>query len=483
MSDAKQAQADIGLIGLAVMGQNLVLNLERNGYTVAVYNRTTATMEEFVAEHPGKKLVPARTLEEFVAALERPRRVLIMVKAGSAVDAVIDGLLPLLDPGDLIMDGGNSYYRDTERRTAAIEDKGFNFMGVGVSGGEEGALWGPSIMPGGSRETWGSVQAMLEDISAKAPEDGKPCVVYLGPRGAGHYVKMVHNGIEYGDMQLIAEAYDILQGALGLQPAELADIFDEWNQGELDSFLIEITAKIFRRMDEETGKPLVDMVLDKAAQKGTGKWMSQDALDLGAAIPTINAAVVGRIISSYKDERVAAAKVLPAHAQSQYTGDKRQLIDAVRQALYASKISAYAQGMAMLRMASDEYKYALNLGEVAAIWRAGCIIRARFLNRITEAFMHDPNLPNLLLDEQLGQSVAERLPAWRQVVQTAVGLGIPVPAFSVSLAYYDSYRSARLPANLIQAQRDFFGAHTYERVDKSGSFHSDWEGEVKESLH
>ncbi len=468
-------KADIGLIGLAVMGQNLVLNLERNGYTVAVYNRTTATMEEFVGEHPGKKLIGSKTLEEFVASLERPRRVLIMVKAGNPVDVVIDGLLPLLEPGDLVMDGGNSLFSDTDRRSEALTAKGFNFMGVGVSGGEEGALWGPSIMPGGSRETWSTVQKMLEDISAKAPEDGKPCVVYLGPRGAGHYVKMVHNGIEYGDMQLIAEAYDILQRALGLGAAELADIFDEWNQGELDSYLIEITAKIFRRIDEETGKPLVDLVLDKAAQKGTGKWTSQDAMNLGAPIPTINSAVVGRILSSLKDERVEASKVLPANAQAKYTGEKQALIDAVRQALYASKISAYAQGMAMLRMASDEYGYDLNLGDVAAIWRAGCIIRARFLNRITEAFVRQPDLPNLLLDEQLGQAVAERLPAWRHVVQTAVAMGIPAAAFSVSLAYYDSYRSERLPANLIQGQRDFFGAHTYERVDKDGIFHSSWE--------
>lgn len=468
-------KANIGLIGLAVMGQNLVLNLERNGSTVAVYNRTTSTMEEFVGQHPDKNIIGCPTLEEFVDTLERPRRIMIMVKAGRPVDAVIDGLLPLLDQGDLIMDGGNSYYRDTERRSKELTEKGFNFMGVGVSGGEEGALWGPSIMPGGSEETWETVRPMLEAIAAKAPEDGKPCVVYLGPRGAGHYVKMVHNGIEYGDMQLIAEAYDILQGALGLQPAELADIFGEWNKGELDSFLIEITEKVFRRIDDETGKPLVNLVLDKAAQKGTGKWTSQDALDLGAPIPTINSAVVGRIISSFKDERVAASKVLPAHAKTSYDGDKRELIDAVRQALYASKISAYAQGMALLRLASEEYEYNLDLGEIAAIWRAGCIIRARFLNRITDAFVRKPDLDNLLLDDDLGQAVSERLPAWRHVVQTAVGLGIPVPAFSVSLAYYDSYRSARLPANLIQAQRDFFGAHTYERVDKPGTFHSEWD--------
>jgi 6-phosphogluconate dehydrogenase len=468
-------QAQIGLIGLAVMGQNLVLNLERNGFTVAVYNRTTATMEEFVAEHTGKKLVPAPTLEEFVASLERPRRILIMVKAGSAVDAVINSLIPLLEPGDLIMDGGNSHFPDTERRTKAVEAQGLRFMGVGVSGGEEGALWGPSIMPGGSPETWEDVRPMLEAIAAKAPEDGKPCVVYLGPRGAGHYVKMVHNGIEYGDMQLIAEAYDILQQALGLQAADLAAIFAEWNQGDLDSFLIEITATIFRRIDETTGRPLVDLVLDKAAQKGTGKWTSQDSLDIGAPIPTINSAVEARIISSLKAERVAAAKVLPSGAQHGFAGDRKALIDDVRAALYASKISAYAQGMAMLRIASQEYGYNLNLGDVAAIWRAGCIIRARFLNRITAAFVRNPALPNLLLDPDLGGAVAERLPAWRRVLQLAVGLGIPTPAFSASLAYYDSYRSARLPANLIQAQRDLFGAHTYERVDQEGIFHSSWE--------
>lgn len=467
--------ANIGLIGLAVMGQNLVLNLERNGFTVAVYNRTTATTNEFVAQHPGKKLVPATTLEEFVASLERPRRILIMVKAGSAVDAVIESLIPLLEPGDLIMDGGNSLFRDTERRTLEVEAKGLRFMGVGVSGGEEGALWGPSIMPGGSPETWEDVRPMLEAIAAKAPEDGKPCVVYLGPRGAGHYVKMVHNGIEYGDMQLIAEAYDILQQALGLQAADLAEIFANWNQGELDSFLIEITATIFRRIDEETGKPLVDLVLDKAAQKGTGKWTTQDSLDIGAPIPTINSAVEARILSALKSERVAAAEVLPAGTVSKYEGEAAALINDVRQALYASKISAYAQGMAMLRIASDEYGYNLNLGEVAAIWRAGCIIRARFLNRITDAFVRNPALPNLLLDADLGQAVSERLPAWRRVLQLAIGMGIPTPAFSASLAYYDSYRTARLPANLIQAQRDFFGAHTYERVDRPGIFHSSWE--------
>ncbi len=468
-------KADIGVIGLAVMGQNLVLNFERNGYTVAVFNRTTSKMEKFVAAHPGKNLIPARTVEELVANLERPRRVLIMVKAGRGVDAVIDSLTPLLEPGDLIMDGGNSYYKDTERRSKALAEQGLHFMGVGVSGGEEGALWGPSIMPGGSQETWWSVQPMLEAVSAKAPEDGKPCVAYLGPRGAGHYVKMVHNGIEYGDMQLIAEAYDILHRVLGLEAAELAQVFDEWNQGELDSYLIEITAQIFRKVDEETGRPLVDLVLDKAAQKGTGKWTSQDALDVGAPIPTINSAVVARIMSSLKDERVVAAERLPGPQVEPYQGNRQALIDAVGHALYASKISAYAQGMAMLGMASEEYDYNLDLGEIASIWRAGCIIRARFLNRITEAYERNPELANLLLDDELGSAVAQRLPAWREVVRLAVEQGVPVPAFSGSLAYYDSYRSARLPANLIQAQRDLFGAHTYERVDKEGAFHTDWE--------
>jgi 6-phosphogluconate dehydrogenase len=466
-------KADIGLIGLAVMGQNLVLNMERNGFTVAVYNRTTRVTDEFVAAHPGKKLIHTRTLEEFVAALERPRKIMIMVKAGQPVEAVLDGLVPLLEPGDLVMDGGNSYYPDTERRSVALTAAGLRYMGVGVSGGEEGALWGPSIMPGGSPEGWALVGDILQAVAAKAPEDGKPCVAYMGPRSAGHYVKMVHNGIEYGDMQLIAEAYAILQQALGLEAAELAAIFEEWNQGELDSYLIAITAQIFRTIDELTGKPLVDLVLDAAGQKGTGKWTSQESFDVGAPTPTINSAVTERIISSMKTERVAAAEVLPGPGVH-YTGDRQALIDAVRQALYASKISAYAQGMAMLRAASKTRGYDLNLAEIAAIWRNGCIIRARFLNRITAAFERNPALANLMLDDDFAAAVRQRLPAWRHVVQSAVALGIPAPAFSASLAYYDSYRSARLPANLIQAQRDLFGAHTYERTDREGAFHSDW---------
>ena len=475
MHDATAPRGDIAVSGLAVMGQNLVLNLERNGYNVVVHNRTTSKMTDFAAEHAGKNLIPAVTLEEMVANLVRPRRVLLMVQAGRPVDAVLDSLVPMLDEGDIVMDGGNSYFPDTERRSRELTAKGLVYMGVGVSGGEEGALWGPSIMPGGAADGWEAVGPMLRDISAKAEEDGDPCVSFIGRGGAGHYVKMVHNGIEYGDMQLIAEAYDILLQVLGLSPGELADVFAEWNEGELDSFLIEITSKIFRRLDEESGRALVDMVLDKAQQKGTGKWTSQNAMDVGAPIPTINSAVTGRIISSLKEERVAASARLPGPETQAYEGGRQELIDATRDALYASKISAYAQGMALLRQASEEYDYGLNLGEIAAIWRAGCIIRARFLNRITDAYNRNPGLTNLLLDDEFRAAVTKRLPAWRKVIQLAVARGIPTPAFSASLAYYDSYRSARLPANLIQAQRDFFGAHTYERTDREGIFHSEWE--------
>ena len=475
MSDAAAASGDIAVSGLAVMGQNLVLNLERNGFHVVVHNRTTSKMTDFVAGHGGKKLIPVVTLEDVVAKLKRPRRILLMVQAGRPVDAVLETLVPLLEDGDIVMDGGNSYFADTERRSRELTQKGLVYMGVGVSGGEEGALWGPSIMPGGAPEGWAAVGPMLRAISAKADEDGQPCVSYIGSGGAGHYVKMVHNGIEYGDMQLIAEAYDILQQVLKLTAAELAEIFASWNEGELDSFLIEITSKIFRRIDEESGNPLVDMVLDKAKQKGTGKWTSQNAMDLGAPIPTINRAVTGRIVSSLKSERQAASVQLPGPDASPYGGDRQELIDATRDALYASKISAYAQGMALLRQASEEYGYGLNLGEIAALWRAGCIIRARFLNHITDAYNRNPSLTNLLLDDQFRAAVTQRLPAWRKVVQLAVARGIPTPAFSASLAYYDSYRNARLPANLIQAQRDFFGAHTYERTDREGIFHSEWE--------
>ncbi|MDE3090420.1 MAG: NADP-dependent phosphogluconate dehydrogenase [Chloroflexota bacterium] len=464
-------KADIGLTGLAVMGQNLVLNMERNGYTVAVHNRTTQTMRDFVAAHPGKKLVACESLKDFVDALSAPRKVMIMVKAGAPVDAVIDQLAPLLAPGDLIIDGGNSFFPDTERRSKELETKGLRFIGTGVSGGEEGALWGPSIMPGGQPEAYALVKDIFTAISAKV--EGEPCVTYIGPRGAGHYVKMVHNGIEYGDMQLIAEAYDVLRRALNLSVKELHDIFAEWNKGELQSYLIEITADIFTKVDAETGKPLVDLILDEAQQKGTGKWTSQNALDLGVPIPTINAAVESRIISAYKEERVAASRIIDG-PQAKFEGDRAKLINAVRDALYAAKICSYAQGMALLRAASREYDYGLKYGELAAIWRGGCIIRAIFLNRITDAFRRNPDLPNLLLDDGFKADVANRQASLRYVVQTAIALGIPSLALSSALAYLDAYRTAQLPANLTQAQRDYFGAHTYRRIDKDGVFHTEW---------
>ncbi|MHB8626360.1 MAG: NADP-dependent phosphogluconate dehydrogenase [Aggregatilineales bacterium] len=472
------ADYDFGLIGLAVMGQNLVLNVERNGFKVAAFNRTTATTDEFLAgPAKDKHIGGAKTIEEFVGMLKRPRKIQIMVKAGPPVDAVIEQLLPYLEPGDLIIDGGNSYFPDTERREKELNDKGFLFLGMGVSGGEEGALWGPSLMPGGHKEAFDIVQNILTAISAKAPSDGAPCVAYLGPGGAGHYVKMVHNGIEYGDMQLIAESYDILKRVLGLSNAELADVFTQWNTGELDSFLIEITSKIFRKVDEISNKgELLDYVLDKAGQKGTGKWTSQNALDLGAPIHTLTSAVESRIISSLKDQRMAASSQLGGPtATGTYKGDKAKFIESVRRALYCSKICAYAQGMALIRMASDEYHYNIPLGTSAAIWRAGCIIRAVFLADITAAFDARPDLTNLLLAPKFKDTVGAYQDDWRHVVIEAINAGVPAPAFSASLAYYDSYRSPRLPANLIQAQRDFFGAHTYERIDRPGVFHSNWE--------
>ncbi len=465
-------KAQFGLIGLAVMGENLVLNIERNGYSVAVFNRTTAKTEKFAEGRArGKNIKPCRTIEEFVSSLETPRKIMIMVKAGAAVDAMIDLIKPHLDKGDIIIDGGNSYFPDSERRAEQLEAEGFRFIGTGVSGGEEGALKGPSIMPGGSREAYELIEQILVAISAKV--DGEPCVSYIGPRGAGHYVKMVHNGIEYGDMQLISESYDIMHRLLDLDAGRLHQIFSEWNQGELSSYLIEITAGIFAKLDPDTGKPVVDVILDKAGQKGTGKWTSQNALDLGAPTHTINAAVESRILSAYKSERVAASKVLSG-PRINFTGDPDKLIDSVRQTLYASKICSYAQGMALLRAASDEYHYNLDYKECARIWRGGCIIRARFLDLIRKAFERKPDLPNLLLDDFFKQEVTSRQEAWRYVVKTAVENGIPALAMSSSLAYFDGYRSERLPANLIQAQRDFFGAHTYERLDKEGTFHTEW---------
>ncbi|RME41031.1 MAG: decarboxylating NADP(+)-dependent phosphogluconate dehydrogenase, partial [Caldilineae bacterium] len=453
-------QNQFGLIGLAVMGQNLVLNAADHGFSVSVYNRTAAKTEAFMAgEASGKAITAAYTLQDFVASLRRPRLIQMMVKAGDPVDAVIAQLKPLLEEGDILIDGGNSFFPDTERRAKELAAAGLRFLGMGVSGGEEGARHGPSLMPGGDRTAYDTAEPLLTAIAAKAPADGAPCVTYIGPGGAGHYVKMVHNGIEYGDMQLIAESYALLKTALHLSAEEFHRLFRNWNDGELASFLIEITAHIFTKMDEETGQPLVDLILDKAGQKGTGKWTSQNALDVGAPVPTITAAVDGRILSSLKEERVAAAKRLSG-PETAYTGDRQTLLDAVRDALYAAKICSYAQGMALLGKASAEYGYDLNLAEIARIWRAGCIIRAALLEDITAAYRRNPALPNLLVDDHFREAVQRRQAAWRFAVQTAIGLGVPVPAMSASLAYFDAYRSARLPANLIQAQRDYFGAHT-----------------------
>ncbi len=466
-------QCDIGLIGLAVMGENLVLNMESKGFSVAVFNRTTEVTEKFAAARAkGKNIRPAKTVEELVSYLKSPRKVMIMVKAGAPVDSVIEQLTPYLNKGDVIIDGGNSLFTDTQRRCKDLEGRGIHFVGCGVSGGEEGALKGPSLMPGGSRESWELIAPIFRKIAAQV--DGEPCCRYMGPDGAGHYVKMVHNGIEYGDMQLICEAYAILKDIAGMDAAALADIFAEWNKGELDSYLIDITAQIFRKIDPDTGKPLVEVILDKAGQKGTGLWTLQSAIAQSVVISTINAAVEARVISSRKDERVASSKILPQPAPKTYAGDKKKLVESVRQALYASKIVSYAQGMELLGAASHQYNWSLNFGDIATIWRGGCIIRAKFLNRIVEAYGRDPGLHNLLLDSYFTGIIANTQDNWRVAVSVAAEYGVPVPAFSASLAYFDSYRSARLPANLLQAQRDFFGAHTYERVDKPGVFHTEW---------
>ena len=465
----------MGVVGLGVMGASLARNIESKGFPVVGYDLDKKKMQGFLdGPAKGKAIAGADKPEQLMEMLEQPRRVLMMVPAGKPVDSVIAHLRPHLDEGDILIDGGNSLFTDTDRRCDDLAATGFRFVGAGVSGGEEGALLGPAIMPGGPKEAWEALAPIFRAIAAKA-EDGEPCVDYMGPRGAGHYVKMVHNGIEYGDMQLIAEVYDILHRAAGLPARELADIFAEWNDGELRSYLVEITARIFERT-EEGGKPLVDTILDEAQQKGTGKWMSQNAFDIGAPIPTINAAVEARILSSLKSERVAAGKVLRGPSP-EGRGDRARLVEAARHALYASKITSYAQGMAMLRIASKEYDYGINPGSVARIWRAGCIIRASLLEDIRRAFDRDPSLVNLLLDDAFRDAIAERQDGWRHAVQAAIGLGIPVPAMSSSLAYYDSYRSARLPANLTQAQRDFFGAHTYRRVDREGVFHTDWTGD------
>lgn len=462
-----------GVIGLAVMGENLALNVERNGFPVAVYNRTKEKTDAFMANRAvGKQVKAAYSLEEFVESLERPRRILIMVKAGKPVDAVIDQLKPLLDDGDMIIDGGNSLYEDTDRRVAELESTGLRYIGMGVSGGEEGALNGPSLMPGGTKEAYDEIEAIVTKIAAQV-DDG-PCVTYIGPKGAGHYVKMVHNGIEYGDMQLIAEAYDLLKNVLGLDHNRLHEVFAEWNTtDELNSFLIEITTDIFQQIDPDTNQALVELIMDAAGQKGTGRWTVVSSLELGVAIPTIAAAVNARIMSSIKEQRVAASKQLTGPS-GKFEGDVKEFIGKIRDALYCSKICSYAQGMALLSMASQEFGYNLDLGETARIWKGGCIIRAGFLNKIKKAFSDNPSLPNLLLAPEFKQTILDRQSAWREVLVVANQLGIPVPAFSASLDYFDSYRRASLPQNLTQAQRDYFGAHTYQRIDKEGAFHTEW---------
>ncbi|WAA12437.1 NADP-dependent phosphogluconate dehydrogenase [Fervidibacillus halotolerans] len=462
----------IGVIGLAVMGKNLALNIESRGYSVAVYNRSPEKTKDFMAnEGKGKDFVAAYSIKDFVNALEKPRKILLMVKAGKATDATIEQLKPYLEKGDILIDGGNTLYKDTMRRNKELDKTGIHFIGTGVSGGEEGALKGPSLMPGGQREAYDLVKPIFEAIAAKA--NGEPCVTYIGPNGAGHFVKMVHNGIEYGDMQLIAEAYFILKNVLGMEAEELHEVFAEWNEGELNSYLIEITADIFTKMDEETGKPLVDVILDKAGQKGTGKWTSQNALDLGVPLPLITESVFARFISAMKEERVKASKELTGPSVH-YDGDRAELIEAVRKALYMSKICSYAQGFAQMRAASNEYGWNLDYGKIAMIWRGGCIIRAQFLQKIKEAYDRNSELENLLLDPYFKEIAVSYQSALRKVVSLAVANGIPVPAFSSAIHYYDSYRSENLPANLIQAQRDYFGAHTYERKDKEGIFHTKW---------
>ena len=483
-----EPQHDIGLIGLAVMGQNLVLNMANHGHSVAVYNRTTATTEEFIASLPGEGLdkVHEGTVDrvkgydeigELCASLKSPRKVMIMVKAGPAVDAVIEAVKPHLDAGDVIIDGGNSFFGDTNRRYDELTKEGYLFVGAGVSGGEEGALKGPSIMPGGSKEAWPLVKPIMQDIAAKVgPNRDQPCCEWVGPAGAGHYVKMVHNGIEYGDMQLICESYFLMKEALGLSNDELYDVFASWNRGVLASYLIEITRDIFSAKDEKTGGDLVDQILDVAKQKGTGKWMAQHALDLGVPTTLITEAVYARCLAAQKDERVRAAEVLSGPAETQHGGDREAFIGAVGDALYASKLVSYAQGYVQMRAAAAEFGWELAYGDIALMWRGGCIIRSVFLDDIKTAFDKNPQLENLLLDDFFKDAIGKAQASWREVVQAGVKLGIPMPGFTAALSYYDGYRRARLPANLLQAQRDYFGAHTYQRLDKprEETFHSEW---------
>jgi len=470
--------ADIGLIGLAVMGENLILNMESKGFTVACFNRTTSKVDEFVqGRAKGKKIVGAKSLPDFVAALKKPRKVMIMVRAGSPVDETIKGLLPLLEKGDIIVDGGNSNYEDTNRRIAELEPQGFKFFGAGVSGGEDGALHGPSIMPGGSKDAWEHLKPIFQKIAAKV-EDGTPCCDYVGPAGSGHFVKMVHNGIEYGDMQLISEAYFLMKKHLGMDNESIASTFEEWNKGDLDSYLIEITRDIFRKKDDETGKYVLDLIVDAAGQKGTGKWTVVNGLDLGAPVTLISEAVFARTLSSQKDQRVNASKILKGPNAPAFSGDRKQFLNDIRDSIYASKIVSYAQGYVLMSQAAREFKWELNYGGIALMWRGGCIIRSKFLGKIKEAFDTNHDLENLLLDEFFQTKISAAQGGWRRVCAAAVLNGFPIPALSTALSYYDGVRQAVLPANLIQAQRDYFGAHTFERVDKPRGqfFHHNWTG-------
>ncbi|MCA1059443.1 NADP-dependent phosphogluconate dehydrogenase [Rossellomorea aquimaris] len=462
----------IGVVGVGVMGKSLALNFESRGYSVSIYDVSADKVKEVLDEHQGKQLVGTHDVNEFVQSLEVPRKILIMVPAGDITDKAIDSLLPHLDKGDILIDGGNTYYEDTIRRNKELDEKGINFIGAGVSGGEEGALYGPAIMPSGQKEAYDLVEPFLTAIAAKVKGDA--CSTYIGPDGSGHYVKMVHNGIEYSDMQLICEAYYLMKNVLGLNAVELHEIFKEWNEGELDSYLIEITADIFTKVDEETGKPLVDVILDTAGQKGTGKWTSISSLELGVPLSIITESVFARFISAMKEERVKASKILRGPKNQEFTGNKQEFIEMIRKALYLSKICSYAQGFAQLQSASDEYNWNLKPGEISMIFRGGCIIRAGFLEEIKNAYDREPGLTNLLLDPYFKEIVENYQDEAREVVATAIKLGIPVPGLASALAYYDSYRSESLPANLLQAQRDYFGAHTYQRIDKEGTFHTDW---------
>ncbi|WP_057765734.1 NADP-dependent phosphogluconate dehydrogenase [Cytobacillus praedii] len=465
-------KTQIGIIGLAVMGKNLAMNIESRGYSVSVYNRSREKTDDMLKETNGKNIKGTYSIEEFVNSIEKPRKIMLMVKAGAPTDATIEQLKPLLEKGDILIDGGNTLFTDTQRRNKELSELGFHFIGTGVSGGEEGALLGPSLMPGGQKEAYELVAPIFKDISAKV--NGEPCTTYIGPDGAGHYVKMVHNGIEYGDMQLISEAYFLLKHVLGLGADELHDVFADWNKGELDSYLIEITADIFAKKDDETGEPLVDRILDTAGQKGTGKWTSQSALDMGVPLPIITESVFARYISAMKAERVSASKVLSGPSKQAFSGDKKAFIESVRKALYMSKICSYAQGFAQMRAASEEYNWDLRYGDIAMIFRGGCIIRAQFLQKIKDAYDRDAGLKNLLLDPYFKEIVESYQGALREIIGVAVQNGIPVPCLSAAISYYDSYRTETLPANLIQAQRDYFGAHTYERIDKEGVFHTEW---------